>query len=174
MTNTADNSWSAAPGLESIGAVTRSAVDAYERTLNLMQTWSEAMMATYREQAESYAAMLLSVDKSLRAMEQVVENQAKTTKALAESLDASRQVVTAAMNSNQHSTERVETFVTEVLGVLTGQLEAIRSQVDLGQAMLSTPVSGQSARFLKMTQDWTEAYRRLLDSTTPFTVPKGD
>jgi len=174
MTNTADNPWGSTPGLESMGAVARSAVEAYERTLNLMQTWSEGIMATYREQGESYTAMLVSVDKSLRAMEQVVENQAKTTKALAESLDASRQVVTSAMKLNQHSTERVETFVTGVLDVLTGQLEAIRSQVDLGQTMLSTPASGQSALFLKMTQDWTDAYSRLLESTNPFTMPKGD
>jgi len=173
MTNPADNPWGSAPGLESMGAVARSAVEAYERTLNLMQSWSEGLMATYREQTESYGAMLISVDKSLRAMEQVVENQAKTTKALAESLDASRQVVTAAMKSNEHNTERVETFVSGVLDVLTGQLEAIRSQVDLGQTMLSTPASGQGALFLKMTQDWTEAYSRLL-STSPFTLPKSD
>jgi hypothetical protein len=105
-------------------------------------------------------------------MEQVVENQAKTTKALAESLDASRQVVDAAIKSNQHSTERVETFVTEVLEVLSGQLEAIRSQVDLGQTMLSTPMAEQGALFVQMTQDWTKAYSRLLDATTPFKVPK--
>jgi len=174
MTNPAENPWGSAPGLESMGAVARSAVEAYERTLKLMQTWSEGIMATYREQTESYAAMLVSVDKSLHAMEQVVENQAKTTKALAESLDASRQVVTAAMKSNQHSTERIETFVSGVLEVLTGQLEAIRSQVDLGQTMLSTPVTDQGALFLKMTQDWTDAYSRLLSSTNPFTMPKGE
>lgn len=173
MTNTADNALGSAAGLESMGAMARSAMEAYERTLNLMQTWSEGIMATYREQTEGYAAMLVSMDKSLRAMEQVVESQAKTTKAMAESLDASRQVVTSAMRSNEHSTERVEAFVTEVLGVLTGQLEAVRSQVDLGQTMMSAPVAGQQA-FVKMTQDWTEAYSRLLGATTPFTRPKGN
>lgn len=174
MTNPADNPWGTAPGLESMGSVAKTAVEAYERTLSLMQTWSEGIMATYREQSESYAAMLLSVDKSLRAMEQVVESQAKTTKALAESLDASRQVVTAAMNSNQQSTERIETFVSGVLDVLTGQLEAVRSQVDLGQTMLTTPASEQGALFLKMTQDWTDAYSRLLNSTNPFKTSKND
>lgn len=169
MTNTADNPWGPAAGLESMGAMARSTIEAYERTLTMMQTWSEGIMATYREQTESYGAMLVSVDKSLRAMEQVVENQAKTTKALAESLDASRSVVSAAMKSNQHSTERIEAFVTEVLGVLNGQLEAVRSQVDFGQTMLSAPMAGQAA-FAKMTQDWTEAYSRLLGATT--TAPK--
>jgi uncharacterized membrane-anchored protein YhcB (DUF1043 family) len=174
MSNTAGDPWGAASGFESMNAMARSAVEAYERTLSLVQTWSEGIMSTYREQSESYAAMLTSVDKSLRAMEQVVENQAKTTKALAESLDASRQVVTTAMSSNQASTERVETFVTEVLGVLNAQLETVRNQVSLGQTMLSNPVAGQSAMFTKMTQDWTEAYTRLLDATSPYKVPKGD
>ena len=144
------------------------AVEAYERTLNLVQSWFEGILATYKEQAESYGAMLRSVDASLRAVEQVVEGQAKITKALGESLDASRQVVTAATSSNQHSTERIETFVGEVLAVLNGQLQALKSQVDIGQTMLSDPMSTQSAMFLKMTQDWSDAYGRMLSATPPF------
>lgn len=174
MTNTADNVWGPTAGLESMNAMARSAMEAYERTIALAQTWSEGIMASYREQTESYAALLVSVDKSLRAMEQVVESQAKTTRALAESLDASRQVVTTAMKSNQQSSERVETFVTEVLGVLTGQLDAVRTQVDLGQAMMANPAAGQQAVLLKMTQDWTEAYTRLLGAATPSTRPPAD
>jgi hypothetical protein len=96
----------------------------------------------------------------------VVEGQAKITKALGESLDASRQVVSAATNSNQHSTERIETFVGDVLAVLTGQLESLKKQVDIGQTMLSDPLSAQRAMFLKMTQDWNDAYGRML-STIP-------
>ena len=94
----------------------------------------------------------------------MVDGQAKITKALAESLDASRQVVTAATNSNQHSTERIETFVGDVLAVLTGQLDALKNQVDIGQTMLSDPMSAQSAMFLKMTQDWNDAYGRMLSA----------
>jgi hypothetical protein len=156
------------PGLESLGGMFGNAVEAYERTLNLVQSWFEGILATYKEQAEGYAAMLRSVDASLRALEQVVEGQAKITKALGESLDASRQVVTAATSSNQHSTERIETFVGEVLALLTGQLQALKSQVDIGQAMLSDPMSTQSAVFQKMTQDWSDAYGRMLSATPPF------
>jgi hypothetical protein len=144
------------------------AVESYERTLNLVQSWFEGILATYKEQAESYGAMLRSVDASLHALEEVVEGQAKITKALGESLDASRQVVTAATNSNQHSTERIETFVADVLGVLNGQLEALKSQVDIGKTMLADPVSAQSALFLKMTQDWNEAYGRMLSAAPQF------
>ena len=112
--------------------------------------------------------MLRSVDASLHALEEVVEGQAKITKALGESLDASRQVVTAATNSNQHSTERIETFVADVLGVLSGQLEALKSQVDIGKTMLADPMSAQSAMFLKMTQDWSDAYGRMLSAAPQF------
>ena len=154
------------PGLESLGGMVSNAVESYERTLNLVQNWFEGILATYKEQAESYGAMLRSVDASLHALEEVVEGQAKITKALGESLDASRQVVSAATNSNQHSTERIETFVGDVLAVLTGQLESLKKQVDIGQTMLSDPLSAQSAMFLKMTQDWNDAYGRML-STIP-------
>ena len=151
-------------GLESLGGMVGNAVESYERTLNLVQNWFEGLLATYKEQADSYGAMLRSVDASLHALEEVVDGQAKITKALAESLDASRQVVTAATNSNQHSTERIETFIGDVLAVLTGQLDALKSQVDIGRTMLSDPMSAQSAMFLKMTQDWNDAYGRMLSA----------
>lgn len=169
MTNPPDQGrGTTVPGLQSMGGMVVNAVEAYERTLTLVQSWFEGILASYKEQAEGYGAMLRSVDASLRALEQVVESQAKVTKALGESLDASRQVVTAATSSNQHSTERIESFVGDVLALLTGQLQALKSQVDIGQTMLSDPMSTSSAMFLKMTQDWSEAYGRMLSATDPF------
>jgi ABC-type transporter Mla subunit MlaD len=169
MTNPSDQGWdTTVRGLESLGGMVVNAVEAYDRTLNLSQGWFEGILATYKEQAEGYAAMLRSVDASLRALEQVIEGQAKITKALGESLDASRQVVTAATSSHQHSTERVENFVEEVLAVLNSQLQALKTQVDIGQAMFSNPLSTQSAMFLKMVQDWSDAYSRMLSATPPF------
>jgi hypothetical protein len=169
MANQPNQRWgNPAAGIESLGGMVGNAVESYERTLNLVQSWFEGILATYKEQAESYAAMLRSVDASLHALEEVVEGQAKITRALGESLDASRQVVTAATNSNQNSTERIETFVADVLGVLTGQLEALKSQVDIGKTMLADPMSAQSAMFLKMTQDWSEAYGQMLSAAPQF------
>jgi len=169
MANQPNQGWgNPVPGLESLGGMVGNAVESYERTLNLVQSWFEGILATYKEQAESYGAMLRSADASLHALEEVVEGQAKITKALGESLDASRQVVTAATNSNQNSTERIETFVADVLGVLNGQLEALKSQVDIGKTMLADPVSAQSAMFLKMTQDWSDAYGRMLSAAPQF------
>ena len=175
MANPPNSGWGTpVPGLESLGGMVDNAVESYERTLNLVQSWFEGILATYKEQADSYGAMLRSVDASLHALEEVVQGQAKITRALGESLDASRQFVTAATNSNQNSTERIEKFVEDVLGVLTGQLQALKSQVDIGQSMMADPTSTQSALFLKMTQDWSDAYARMLSATPPFTQAARD
>jgi len=175
MANPPNPGWSSTsvPGLESLGGMVDNAVESYERTLNLVQSWFEGLLATYKEQSDSYGAMLRSVDASLHALEEVVEGQAKITRALGESLDAQRQVVTAATTSNENSTERIEKFVGDVLGVLTGQLQALKSQVEIGQSMMADPVSTQSALFLKMTQDWTDAYGRMLSATPQFKKDAG-
>ncbi len=169
MTKPQGQGWATpVPGLESWGGMVVLSVEAYERTVTLAQSWFEGILATYKEQAESYGALLRSVDTSLRSLEQVVEAQAQITKALGESLHASRQVLTVATSSNQHSTERIEAFVGDVLAMLTAQLQALKSQVDIGQTMLADPLSTQSAMFLKMTEDWSDAYGRMLSATHPF------
>jgi hypothetical protein len=99
-------------------------------------------------------------------MEQAITNQAQTTKALAGSLEVSREVVSTVMGAHQHSIARVETLLQGMLDVLTGQLEALRMQVDSRQAMLSDPVAAQSATFMKMSQDWMEAYGRLMNTAS--------
>jgi hypothetical protein len=54
---------------------------------------------------------------------------------------------------HQHSIERVETFVGAMLDVLTGQLQTLRTRVQIGPETLSDPASAPSAAFLKVTQD---------------------
>jgi hypothetical protein len=164
----------AIPGSESAGAFVVEAVRAQERVLDMTQGWSEGVLGTLKEQADSYTALLRSVDASLRAMEQAITSQAQTTKALAGSLEASREVVSTVMSAHQHSIDRVETFLQGILDVLTGQLEALRMQVDIGQAMLSDPVAAQSATFMKMSQDWMEAYGRLMDTASGSFRPEGN
>lgn len=156
----------ATTGLESVGMFVDEAIQAQERALEMTQGWSESVLGTLKEQADGYSALLRSVDASLRAMEQAITSQAQTTKALAESLEASRQVVGTAMDAQQHSIDRVESFVTGMLDVLTGQRHALRTRVEIGQAMLSDPAVAQGAAFLKMSQDWVDAYGRLLNSAS--------
>ena len=169
MTNPPDQGWgTTVPGFEPFGGMVVNAVEAYERTLTVVQNWFEGILATYKEQAEGYGAMLRSVDTSLRALEQVVESQAKITQALSESLDASR-------GSSLRPRTRISTArsVSRPLSetrwrMLTGQLQALKNQVDMGQAMLSDPMSTSSTTFLKMTKDWSDAYGRMLGSANPF------
>ena len=66
MANEPNQGWSSpVAGLESLGGMVGNAVESYERTLNLVQSWFEGLLATYKEQADSYGAMLRSVDTSL-------------------------------------------------------------------------------------------------------------
>jgi len=138
------------------------AVAAQTRALRMSQDWSQTILTTLKEQAESYQAMLASVDASMRAMERAIQSQAESTQALAESLESSRRVVTGAMDAQEHSIERVERFVGGLLDVLTGQSQAISQQMEIGQAMLTDPLSAQSAAFTELTQQWLSAYGRLL------------
>jgi hypothetical protein len=153
--------------VEGVGDLVRESVRAHGRALELTQGWSEDVLGTLKDQAASYGTMLRSVDASLRAMERAVTSQAESTKALAESLKSSREVVDSAMAAHRQGVERVETYVGGLLEVLTGQLQALRGQVELGQDMLSDPVGASGAMFLKVTQDWTEAYQRLFAAATP-------
>jgi hypothetical protein len=123
----------------------------------MTQGWSEGVLSTLKEQADSYTALLRSVDASLRAMEQASTSQAQRTNALVRSLEASREVVSTVMSAHQHSIDRVETFLQGMLDVLTGQLEELRMQGDICQAMVSDRVAAQSATFMKVSQDWMDA-----------------
>jgi hypothetical protein len=171
-TSSKDTRSQAGSPVEGVGDLVRESVRAHGRTLELTQGWSEDVLGTLKEQAASYGVMLRSVDASLRAMEQAVKSQAESTRALAESLKSSREVVDSAMAAHRQSVERVETYVGGLLEVLTGQLQALRGQVELGQDMLgqdmlSDPVGASGAMFLKVTQDWAEAYQRLFAAATP-------
>ncbi len=145
----------------SIGAMVFDAVRAQERALEMSQGWSENVVATLKEQAASDSALLHSVDASLRAMEQAVKSQAEATKALTENLEASRKVVSTAMTTQQHTVERVETFVGGVLDALSGQLQTMRTQMEAGQGVLADPGAAPSKVLLQMTQDWMDAYGQL-------------
>jgi hypothetical protein len=159
----------ASVGIESLGAMVNSAVQAQERALTVSREFSENVLGTVKEQAANYSSLLRSVDASLRSMEQAVSSQAASTKALLDSLEASREVVSTAMVAQQQGLERVETFIASMLGVLGSQLNALRAQVDTGKKMMSDPAAAQSDVFLKVTQDWMSAYDQILKvATAPF------
>lgn len=156
----------AAPaGFEAIGTMVHDAVRAQRRSLEVTQGWSESVLGTLKEQAESYGALLRSVDASMRAMEQAIKSQAETTKALAESLEASRQIISTAVHTQEQSVDRVENFIGGMLSSLTEQMQALRGQLEMGQQLLTDPLSAPSA-FVKLTQDWMDAYGRMLSTVS--------
>jgi predicted transcriptional regulator len=163
------NAPSANPGMESVSAIVNDAMGAQERMLRLSQSWSEGILQTLKDQAESTTTLLRSIDASMRAMERALASQAESNRALAESLEASQSIVRSAVTAQEHTLEQVESYFGGMLSVLTGQLQALRTQVETSRALLSGPASSQSSLFLQMTQEWMEAYRRLLGAApAPF------
>jgi DNA repair exonuclease SbcCD ATPase subunit len=147
---------------EPIAAFLREAAEAQSQAMSMAQGWSMNVMAAYREQMEEYNAMLQSVSRSLRAMEELVESQTKAAKALGESLDASRQLVDTAVASNQKSLERVETLVTGMVDQVNGQLKALRDQAQVTESMVTGPFAAQNAAYLKMARDWMDTFNSYL------------
>lgn len=147
---------------DSVESMVRNAAEAQERSLEAGQQWAEDLLGTFREQAESYGALLRAIDASLKAMERAITSQAETTRAMAESLEASRSVIGTAMEAQLRSAEHVEAAVGGTVSLLSGQLQALRSQLELGQGLLSGATSEPVALFLRMTREWTDAYSRLL------------
>jgi putative protein kinase ArgK-like GTPase of G3E family len=155
-----------------VRAIVNDAVDAQERMLQLNQSWSEGILRTLKDQAQSTTTLLRSIDASMKAMERALTSQAESNRALAESLEASQSIVRSALSAQEHTLEQVESYFGGMLSVLTGQLQALRTQVESSRALLTGPGSAQSSLFLQMTQDWMDAYRRLLSSApAPFGPP---
>jgi hypothetical protein len=162
MATERENTPSVIPGMESVSAIVNDAMGAHGRMLQLSQSWSEGILQTLKDQTESTTALLRSIDSSMRAMERALASQAESNRALAESLEASQSIVRSAVTAQEHTVEQVERFFGGMLSVLTGQLQALRTQVESSRALLAGPASSQTSGFLQMTQDWMDAYRRLL------------
>jgi hypothetical protein len=157
-----------------VADMVRESIRAHGRAVEMSQNWSEGALGALKDQAESVGGLLRSVDASLRAIEQVVKSQAEATAALAENLRASREVVDTAMTTHRQTLEGMETYVSGMLEVLTGQLAAMRSQVELGKRAVTDPLAAQSAAFQQLATEWTHAYDLLSQSVPhPFRT-KGD
>jgi DNA repair exonuclease SbcCD ATPase subunit len=148
----------------SVQSVLADAFRSQVRTLERSQDWVDSTLTTLRDQAESYTGLLRSVQSSLAAMERAVSSQAETTRALQESLDAARTVISSAANAQERSLAQAESFFSGMLQTLTAQLQVLRAQAQVGTNLLGGAVGVQDEAFLTMTQEWMNAYARLLDS----------
>jgi hypothetical protein len=139
----------------------RDAVEAQERAINQAQGWSTSIMAAYKEQAEDHSALLRSVDRSLRATEELLESQTKATKALTESLEASRQLMETLVGSHQRGLDRLQGMVTDAIEQVSGRLQAPAPQPGVSDTATS-PLAAQNAAYVQMTNEWLDALNRFM------------
>lgn len=144
-------------GLRAWGDVVGGAVAAQQRSVGLAQDWSESVIETYKSQAESYRALTDAMRSSLTALEKTLKSQEETNRALRESLEAYRRVVESASETQERNTELAQSFFDNVVQTLQGQLESSR-------ALLLEPAAGQQEFFQNVTQEWLDAYTKLLNA----------
>jgi uncharacterized coiled-coil DUF342 family protein len=137
------------------------AVAAQQRSVGLAQHWSESLIETYRSQAESYRALTDAMSSSMTALQRTLESQEETNRALKESLDSYRKVVESASETQERNMELAENFFGNIVETLRDQLESSRS-------LLLEPAAQQQEFFQNLTQEWMDAYVKLLNSPLEF------
>jgi len=95
------------------------------------------------------------------ALEQTLKSQEETNRALKESLDAYRNVVESASETQERNMELAQNFFDDIVETLRGQIESSR-------ALLLEPATRQQEFFQNVTQEWIDAYVRLLNAPLEF------
>src|SRR5215207_7315373 len=137
------------------------AVSAQQRSMGLAQDWAESVIETYKSQAESYRALTDAMTSSMEALVQTLKSQEETNRALKESLDSYRNVVESASETQERNLELAQNFFDTVVETLRDQLESSRS-------LLLEPAARQQELFQNLTQEWIDAYVRLLNVSFEF------
>lgn len=137
------------------------AVAAQQRSVGLAQDWAETVIESYRSQAESYRALTDAMKSSLTALERTLQSQEETNRALKESLDAYRNVVESASGTQERNMQLAQNFFDDIV-------ETLRSQLESSRALLSEPAARQQEFFQNVTQEWIDAYLRLLNAPLEF------
>jgi DNA anti-recombination protein RmuC len=119
------------------------------------------VIEAYRNQAESYRALTDAMSSSMTALERTLQSQEETNRALKESLDAYRNAVESASETQERNMQLAENFFDNVVETLRDQLESSRS-------LLLEPASKQQEVFQNLTQEWMDAYVKLLKAPLEF------
>ena len=144
-------------GLRAWGDVVGGAVAAQQRSVGLAQDWAESVIETYKSQAESYRALTEAMRSSMTALEKTLKSQEETNRALRESLEAYRSVVESASETQERNVQLAQNFLENVV-------ETLRSQLESSRALLLEPAARQQEFFQNVTQEWMDAYLRLLNA----------
>lgn len=148
-------------GLRAVQDAVGGAVAAQQRSMGLAQDWAGSVIESYRSQAESYQALTDAMSSSMTALQRTLESQEETNRALKESLDAYRKVVESASETQERNMQLVENFLGSVVETLRDQLESSRS-------LLMEPAAQQQEFFQNLTQEWMDAYVKLLNAPLEF------
>jgi DNA anti-recombination protein RmuC len=148
-------------GLRAVQEAVGGAVAAQQRSVGLAQDWAESVIETYKSQAESYRSLTDAMASSMEALERTLKSQEETNRALKESLDAYRNVVESARETQERNMQLAQNFFENIVETLRGQLESSRS-------LLLEPVAKQQEVFQNLTQEWMDAYVRLLNAPLEF------
>jgi DNA anti-recombination protein RmuC len=97
----------------------------------------------------------------MEALERTLKSQEETNRALKESLDSYRDVVESASETQERNLELAQNFFDTVVETLRDQLESSRS-------LLLEPAARQQELFQNLTQEWIDAYVRLLNAPLEF------
>ncbi len=137
------------------------AVAAQQRSVGLAQDWAQTVIESYKDQAEGYRALTDAMTSSMTALERTLKSQEETNRALKDSLDAYRNVVESASQTQERNMQLVQSFFNDVVQTLQGQLESSRS-------LLLEPAARQQEFFQNVTQEWIDAYKKLLNAPIEF------
>jgi DNA anti-recombination protein RmuC len=148
-------------GVKAMQEAVGGAVSAQQRSMGLAQHWAESVIETYQSQAESYRALTDAMTSSMEALERTLKSQEETNRALKESLDSYRNVVESAKETQERNMQLAQNFFENIVGTLRDQLESSRS-------LLLEPAARQQELFQNLTQEWMEAYVRLLNAPLEF------
>jgi putative protein kinase ArgK-like GTPase of G3E family len=148
-------------GLKAMQEAVGGAVSAQQRSMGLAQDWAESVIETYKSQAEGYRALTDAMTSSMEALERTLKSQEETNRALKESLDSYRNVVESAKETQERNMHLAQNFFENIVGTLRDQLESSRS-------LLLEPAARQQELFQNLTQEWMEAYVRLLNAPLEF------
>ncbi|HEX2097867.1 MAG TPA: hypothetical protein VHF46_02260 [Rubrobacteraceae bacterium] len=148
-------------GLKAVQDAMGGAVASQQRSMSLAQDWAESVIASYRSQAESYRALTDAMRSSMVALERTLQSQEETNRALKESLDAYRNVVESASETQERNMELAQSFFDDVV-------ETLRSQIESSRALLLEPAAKQQEFFQNVSQEWIDAYMRLLNAPLEF------
>ncbi len=148
-------------GMRAVQEAVGGAVAAQQRSVGLAQDWAESVIETYRSQAESYGALTDAMTSSMEALERTLKSQEETNRALKESLDSYRNVIESAKETQERNMQLAQNFFDNIVETLRGQLESSRS-------LLLEPAAKQQEIFQNLTQEWIDAYIRLLNAPLEF------